>query len=40
MRPPRIRMFDSVQMLFASVCSAPTDLKELGPEFYAGDGPS
>ena len=32
------RMFDSVQDAFASVCEAPTDLKELIPEFYDGDG--
>ena len=32
------RMFDSIQDAFASVLEAPTDLKELIPEFYAGDG--
>ena len=32
------RMFDSISDAFDSVCEAPTDLKELIPEFYAGDG--
>ncbi|CAH0364040.1 unnamed protein product [Pelagomonas calceolata] len=32
------RMFDSVQDAFDSVCNAPTDVKELVPEFYSGDG--
>ena len=32
------RMFDSIQDAFTSVCEAPTDLKELIPEFYDGDG--
>ena len=32
------RMFDSIGDAFESVCSAPTDLKELIPEFYDGDG--
>ena len=31
------RMFDSISDAFDSVCSAPTDLNELIPEFYDGD---
>ena len=32
------RMFDSIQDAFTSVLNAPTDVKELIPEFFAGDG--
>jgi factor associated with neutral sphingomyelinase activation len=32
------RMFDGIEDAFSSVCEAPTDLKELIPEFYDGDG--